>query len=107
MSDLAFARWCHSWEASQHNLPSDARRPTVLGVGSKPIIAESARKHGVSDEDMLQVYANPFRVFGLDEGLTMVIVPTRSRSSSRSAWVDGAETPVIVHAMRAREKFLR
>lgn len=42
-------------------------------MGSKPIIAETARKHGVSDEDMLQAYANPFRVFELDEGFTMLI----------------------------------
>ena len=28
---------------------------------------------GVSDEDILQAYANPIRVFDLDEGLTMVI----------------------------------
>ena len=37
-----------------------------------PIIA-SARKHGVSDEDMLHAYANPIRVFDLDEGFTMII----------------------------------
>jgi hypothetical protein len=42
-------------------------------VGDDPIIAESARKHGVSDEDILQAYANPIRVFHLDEGFTMVI----------------------------------
>ena len=54
-------------------------------MGDDPIIAESARKHGVSDEDILHAYANPIRVFDLDEGFTMV----------------------IVHAMRAREKFLR
>jgi hypothetical protein len=54
-------------------------------VGDDPIVAESARKHCVSDEDILHAYANPIRVFDLDEGFTMV----------------------IVHAMRAREKFLR
>jgi len=42
-------------------------------VGDDPTIAESARKHGVSDEDILQAYANPVRVFELDEGFTMVI----------------------------------
>jgi hypothetical protein len=42
-------------------------------VGDDPIIAESARKHGVSDEDILHAYANPIQVFDLDEGFTMVI----------------------------------
>lgn len=76
-------------------------------MGSKPIIAESARKHGVSDEDMLQVYANPFRVFDVDEGFTMLIGANSAAIIFEVGVVDGAETPVIVHAMRAREKFLR
>lgn len=54
-------------------------------MGGGPIIAESARRHGMSDEDILHAYAHPIRVFELDEGFTMI----------------------IVHAMRAREKFLR
>jgi hypothetical protein len=29
-------------------------------VGDDPIIAESARKHGVSDEDILHAYATRF-----------------------------------------------
>jgi hypothetical protein len=76
-------------------------------VSSKPIIAESARKHGVSDEDMLHAYANPLRVFELDEGFTMVIGANQAAIIFEVGVVDGAETPVIVHAMRAREKFLR
>lgn len=76
-------------------------------MGSKPIIAESARKHGVSDEDMLQAYANPFLVFELDEGFTMLIGANQAAIIFEVGVVDGAETPVIVHAMRAREKFLR
>ena len=76
-------------------------------VGSQPIIAESARKHGVSDEDMLQAYANPFRVFELDDGFTMLIGANRAAIIFEVGVVDGTETPVIVHAMRAREKFLR
>lgn len=76
-------------------------------MGSKPIIAESARKHGVSDEDMLQAYANPFLVFELDEGFTMLIGANQAAIIFEVSVVDGAETPVIVHAMRAREKFLR
>jgi hypothetical protein len=76
-------------------------------VGARPIIAESARKRGVSDEDMLHAYANPFRVFELDEGFTKVIGANQAAIVFEVGVVDGAQRPVIVHAMRAREKFLR
>lgn len=46
-------------------------------MGDDPIIADSARKHGVSDEDILHAYANPIRVFELDDGLTMIIGRSR------------------------------
>ena len=78
-----------------------------FGVGVEPIIAESARKHGVSDEDMLHAYAHPVRVFELDEGFTMVIGANQAAIIFEIGVVDGAQAPVIVHAMRAREKFLR
>lgn len=39
----------------------------------EPIIADSARKHGVTEEDMLHVYRNPIRVFELEEGFIMII----------------------------------
>lgn len=76
-------------------------------MGPQPIIAESARKHGVSDEDMLQAYANPFRVFELDDGFTMLIGPNHAAVIFEVGVVDGTQTPMIVQAMRAREKFLR
>jgi hypothetical protein len=76
-------------------------------VGDDPIIAESARKHGVSDEDMLHAYAHPFRVFDLDEGFTMIIGPNRTAIIFEVGVVEGVNASVIVHAMRAREKFLR
>lgn len=82
-------------------------RATVVLMGVEPIIAESARKHGVSDEDMLHAYANPARVFELDEGFTMLIGANQAAISIEIGVVDGAQAPVIVHAMRAREKFLR
>jgi len=31
-----------------------------------PVILASARKHQISDDDMLHAYRNPNRVFGLD-----------------------------------------
>ena len=37
-----------------------------------PEILASARKHGISDKDMLHTYRNPIRVFELDD-LVMLI----------------------------------
>jgi hypothetical protein len=67
----------------------------------------SARKHGVSDVDILHTYANPIRVFDLDEGFTMVIGASLAAIIYEIGVVDGVTASVIVHAMRAREKFLR
>ncbi len=56
-----------------------------MAVGVDLVIAESARKHGVSDDDIRHAYAHPIRVFELDEGLTMIIGANRPRSFTRSA----------------------
>jgi hypothetical protein len=45
---------------------------------------------------MLHAYANPIRVFDLHAAIVFEI-----------GVVDGSVAPVIVHAMRARDKFLR
>ena len=74
---------------------------------TEPIIAESARQHGVTDEDILHAYAHPIRVFQLEDGLTMIIGANQAAIVFEVGVVDGVEAPVIVHAMRAREKFLR
>ena len=72
-----------------------------------PIVAPSARKHAVSDEGMLHAYRNPVRVFELDEGFTLIVGPSRSAMLLEVGVVEGDTAPVIVHAMRARQKFLR
>jgi hypothetical protein len=69
--------------------------------------SRKARKHGVSDEDILHAYANPIRVFDLDEGFTMAIGANLAAIVYQIGVVDGASGAVIVHAMGAREKFLR
>lgn len=76
-------------------------------MGGEPIIADSARKHGVTDEDMLHAYRNPIRLFELDEGLTMIIGANRTAIVFEVGVIQGVTAPVIIHAMRAREKFLR
>ena len=76
-------------------------------VGADPIIAPSARKHGVSDEDIRHAYANPIRIFELDDGLTMIIGANQAAIIYEIGVVDGVPAPVVVHAMKARDRFLR
>ena len=63
-------------------------------MGAEPIIADSARKHGVSDDDMLHAYAHPIRVFELDEGFTMVIGANHAAIIFEIGVVDGVTAPV-------------
>ena len=72
-----------------------------------PVIASSARKHGVSDDDMLHAVQHPIRVAEQDEGLTMFVGPARGGTPIEVGVVDSDSGPVIIHAMRARPKFLR
>jgi len=46
-------------------------------------------------------------VFDLDDGFTMVIGANRTAIIFEVGVVEGVTASVIVHAMRAREKFLR
>lgn len=56
---------------------------------------------------MLYANANPIRVFDLEEGFTMIIGANRAAVIVEIGVVGGVTIPVIVHAMRARDKFLR
>jgi hypothetical protein len=76
-------------------------------VGADLIVAESAYRHGVSDEDIRHAYANPIRVFDLDEGFTMIIGANTAAIIYDVGVVEGVAALVVVHAMKAREKFLR
>jgi len=75
-------------------------------VADDPIIAVSARKHGLSDEDIGHAYRNPIRIFDLDDGLIMIIGPTRVGAMLEIGIVDGDTDAVVVHAMQARDRFL-
>ena len=70
-----------------------------------PVVLESARKHGVSDDSMFHSYRNPIRVFELDD-LTMLIGPDQSGRLLEIGVVEAEGTQFIVHAMPARPKFV-
>ena len=70
-----------------------------------PVILESARKHEISDDDMLHAYRNPIRVFDLDE-LDMLIGPDAAARMLEIGVSEAEGIEFIVHAMPARDKFL-
>lgn len=70
-----------------------------------PIVVHSARKHGVTDNDMLHAYRNPLRVFNLDD-LTMLIGPDESARLLEIGVAEAEGIEFLVHAMPARPKFL-
>jgi hypothetical protein len=71
-----------------------------------PVISPRARKHGISDEDMLHALRNPVRVIEQDDGLTMFIGAARDGTLLEVGVADSDAGPIIVHAMRARPRFL-
>ncbi len=71
-----------------------------------PVILASARKHGVSDNDMLHAHRNPMRVFVLDD-LVMLIGADTTGHLLEVGVVTGEGVEFIVHAMPARPRFLR
>lgn len=65
----------------------------------------SARKHQITDDDMLHAYRHPIRVFDLDDLTMLVGAATAGRMLEIGvATSDGID--FIVHAMPARAKFL-
>jgi len=76
-------------------------------VVDDPIIAPSARKHGLDDDQILHAYRNPIRVWDLGEGFTMVVGANAAALILEVGYIHAETADVIVHAMPAREKFLR
>jgi hypothetical protein len=70
-----------------------------------PVILASARKHQVSDDDMLHAYRNPIRVFDLGE-LDMLIGPDTAARMLEVGVSEAEGLEFIVHAMPARDRFL-
>jgi hypothetical protein len=75
-------------------------------TGVEPVILASARKHGITDEDMLHAYRNPIRVFDLAD-LTLVIGTSRAGEPLEIGVATAESIDFIVHAMSARPRFLR
>ena len=76
-------------------------------MSKPPLICFSAFKHGIKREDILHAYRNQFQSWELGDGFTMVIGASQSAVILEVGYVKRDAALVIVHAMRAREKFLR
>jgi hypothetical protein len=69
-------------------------------------IAESARKHGVADEDTLHAVRNAIRIARNDE-FTMLIGPASDGQLLEVGIIDlEGDDPVIIHAMPVRPNLL-
>ncbi len=73
----------------------------------EPLIIASARKHGIADDDIRHAFNHSLRYEDLDDGLVMIIGPTRQAHLIELGFIDTDHGPAIVHAMTARRKYLR
>jgi hypothetical protein len=71
-------------------------------------IEPSARKHGVTDIDLVHAFRNHWKAFETDDpDVTMFIGPARSGDPLEIGVVVDDDGVAIIHAMRARPKFLK
>ena len=71
-------------------------------------IEASARRHDVSDEDMLHALRLHWRAFETDDSaVTMFIGPARSGAPLEVGVVADEDGTAVIHAMAARPKFLK
>lgn len=70
-------------------------------------IGQTARKHGIADEDMHHAVRNPIAQWRLDDEFTMRVGPARDGDLPEIGVLGiDSDDPVIVHAMRARPQYL-
>ena len=72
-----------------------------------PVVTDSARRHGISDDDILHAYRNPIRLHMLDDMNMLVGADRSGRLLELGVTVDEDEwIAAIVHAMPMRSRFL-
>ena len=72
----------------------------------KVVILASARKHGIATEDMLHAYRNPIRTI-IQDSVTILIGSNTHGNFIEVGVVIGNSQLNIIHAMKARQKFLK
>ncbi|MDE0499569.1 MAG: hypothetical protein OXH86_19705 [Acidimicrobiaceae bacterium] len=71
-----------------------------------PLIRPAARRHGISDDDILHAYRNAFDAHENND-MTMIIGGDRSGRPLELMVRFRESVPEIFHAMPARPRFLR
>ncbi|HUF99649.1 MAG TPA: hypothetical protein VMM60_16090 [Ilumatobacter sp.] len=71
-----------------------------------PLIATSARKHGIHD-DMIHAFNHPMVVDDLDDGFVMFVGADTAGNLLEVGVIDSTDGPIIAHPMPARPKYLR
>ena len=73
-----------------------------------PVILASARKHGVTDDDMIHALRHHWRAFKTDDpAVTMFIGPSINGDPLEIGVVTDDDGTAVIHAMPARSKFLK
>ncbi len=67
-------------------------------------IAAGARKHGITDEDMLHAFRNPTRVEYHDDGFTMSRGADWAGNPLEVGFIEAGDGIVIIHADRDRRQ---
>ena len=71
-------------------------------------IEANARKHGVTDNDMLHALRHHWRAFETDDdAVTVFIDPSTNSEPLEDGVVTDDEGSAVIHAMPARQKFLK
>ena len=82
--------------------------PSAWSYPDQVDIEASARKHGVSDDDMLHALRHHWKAFETDDdAVTMFIGPSTSAEPLEVGVVTDDDGTAVIHAMRARPKFLK
>lgn len=87
----------------QQRLPKWTRQGTLSSLE----IADSARKHGIPDEDIRHAVRMALRAVSQDPDRLLLIGPDRAGQLLEVVVLDPDEDPVAIHAMRLRPQFHR
>ena len=71
----------------------------------EPIIRNSARKHGISDESIRHAFQFFIAQFVGTDDLPLLIGPDQSGNLIEVGYVTDDQRIIIVHAMKARSKY--
>lgn len=72
-----------------------------------PVFLQSAARHGIAEGDAVHAWAFAIDAYDVGDGLVMYVGPDRAGQLLEVGVVEWHDDVAIVHAMRARPKFLR